>query len=817
MNRNQRRAGRRKRTSTRQASVPTSAYASSVAEHFATGLKMHQAGRLAEAEAYYRRVLADQPKHADALNLLGAVAHQTGRHELAIESIGQAIQQNGENPDYFFNLAGVFYSFGKLDQAVATYRQAINIKRDFVEALSNLGLALKEQRKLEEAVAAYRQAIHFRPNLVEAHYNLGIALYEQGRRDEAIAAYRHAISIKPDHAKAHYNVGLTLHEQDRRDEAIAAYRHAISIKPDHANAHLKLGLALYEQSRRDEAIAAWRQAIRLNPDLDEAYHNLGVSLSEKGRLDEAITAWRQAIRIKPDHAKAHYSLGLGLIDEGMLDEARSVLERAVELAPKSTSTYRVLGEARRFVATDPHFIAMRNLAREMASLSPDDQIELHFALAKAYEDLGEHQQSAHHLIKGNALKRQQINYDEVATLELFGRIRQAFPARLLHDKRNVGDSSPMPVFVIGMPRSGTTLVEQILASHPQVFGAGELDEIDNRAAQLRSDDVEVRYPEVVSSTTNPRLRQFGMSYVSAISTLAPTAKRIIDKMPKNFLFAGLIHLTLPNARIIHVHRDPLDTCFSCFSKLFAGGQRYSYDLGELGRFYRAYESLMEHWRKVLPTGVMLEVQYEQLITDFEGEARRMIAHCGLEWNDTCFSFHATRRPVRTSSAVQVRQPIYRSSIGRWRPYARVLGPLIEALGVDATYSSRGALLAGAADGCATTEGASRLPIPDVAASATPYRPGASALGHLHGQARVEQQGEDANNQIVVDGIKTVATHNHLLRIECVDLGPNNEERSVGTLLIPGDRANGILRALMQAVHELDKKVRQSATAGQTAN
>ena len=347
---------------------------------------------------------------------------------------------------------------------------------------------------------------------------------------------------------------------------------------------------------------------------------------------------------------------------------------------------------------------MQKLAREMASLSPDDQIELHFALAKAYEDLGEHEQSAHHLVKGNALKRQQINYDEVATLNLFRRIREAFPARLLHDKRNVGDPSPVPVFVIGMPRSGTTLVEQILASHPQVFGAGELDEIDNRVAQLRSDDVEVRYPEVVSSTTNPRLRQFGMSYVSAISTLAPTAKRIVDKMPKNFLFAGLIHLTLPNARIIHVHRDPLDTCFSCFSKLFAGGQRYSYDLGELGRFYRAYESLMEHWRKVLPTGVMLEVQYEQLITDVEGEARRMIAHCGLEWNDTCLSFHATRRPVRTSSAVQVRQPIYRSSIGRWRPYARVLGPLIEALGVDVTYSSRGALLAGAADGCATSEG-----------------------------------------------------------------------------------------------------------------
>ena len=274
--------------------MPTSAYASSVAEHFATGPKLHQAGRLAEAEAYYRRVLADQPKHADALNLLGAVAHQTGRHELAIELIGQAIQQNGENPDYFFNLAGVFYGFGKLDRAVAAYRQAINIKRDFVEALSNLGLALKEQRKLDEAVAAYRQAIHFQPNLVEAHYNLGVALYEQGRRDEAIAAYRHAISIKPNYAKAHYNVGLALHEQG------SARRGDPSISPgnQHSNRTMPTLISSLASRFMNRAGATRRslhgaQAIRLNPDLDEAYHNLGVSLSEKGRLDEAIAAWRQ--------------------------------------------------------------------------------------------------------------------------------------------------------------------------------------------------------------------------------------------------------------------------------------------------------------------------------------------------------------------------------------------------------------------------------------------------------------------------------------------------------------------------------------------
>jgi tetratricopeptide (TPR) repeat protein len=813
-------AAKLKKTPTRQPTTQSSARAHSVAELLATGRTLHQVGRLAEAEALYRRVLADQPNHAGALNLLGALAHQTGRHELAIEAISQAIQQNGKNPDYFFNLGGVFHGHGKLDQAVDAYHQAINIKRDFVEARYNLGIALKDQGKLAEAVEAYRQAIHIRPDFVEAHYNLGIALHEQGRRDEAIVTWHQAISFKPDHASAHYNLGVALYEQGRRDEAIAAYRHAISIKADDAKAHLKLGIALYEQGRRDEATAAWRQAIRFKPDLDEACYNLGVSLSEKGGLDEAIAAWRQVLSIKPDHAKAHYSLGLGLIDQGKLGEARSVLERAVALAPRSAATYRVLGETKRFSTTDPHLVAMQKLAREMASLSSDDQIELHFALAKAYEDLGEHEQSALHLIKGNALKRQQINYDEAATLNLFCRIQEAFPPGLMYDKRNVGDPSPVPVFVIGMPRSGTTLVEQILASHPQAFGAGELDKVDKGVAQLRSEDVSVCYPEVISSMTNMRLRQFGTSYVGAISALAPTAKRITDKTPKNFLFAGLIHLTLPNARIIHVRRDPLDTCFSCFSKLFADEQRFSYDLGELGRFYRAYESLMGHWRSVLPSGVMLEVQYEQLITDLEAEARRMVAHCGLSWNEACLSFQATQRPVRTASAVQVRQPIYRSSIGRWRPYARQLGPLIEALGVDVPDSARRTLFAGATDGCAPSSGASPLPSPDndVTAGARSYRRDAPAADPLRGEARGKQLGGEApNREILVDDIKAVTVHNGLLRIDCVAVSPNNEKRSAGILLIPGNRAGRILRSLTRAVQDLDKKMRQLATAGQTAN
>jgi hypothetical protein len=249
--------------------------------------------------------------------------------------------------------------------------------------------------------------------------------------------------------------------------------------------------------------------------------------------------------------------------------------------------------------------------------------------------------------------------------------------------RKDGIDDPTPVFIIGMPRSGTSLIEQILASHPAVFGAGELEEISKLAeSSVAAPGARARFPDAVPAMSAQQIRQVGADYIARIRARAPNAKRIIDKMPGNFAFAGLIHLALPNARLIHTRRDAVDTCFSCFSRYFAHGQWFSYDLGELGRYYRGYEALMEHWRNVLPKGVMLEVDYEQVVADLEHEARRIVEHCGLEWDDACLAFYETQRPVRTASASQVRQPIYGTSVGRWRPYEPFLGPLLEALGTE---------------------------------------------------------------------------------------------------------------------------------------
>lgn len=316
---------------------------------------------------------------------------------------------------------------------------------------------------------------------------------------------------------------------------------------------------------------------------------------------------------------------------------------------------------------------MEALGRTAAHLSVEDRIELHFALAKAYEDLGKLESSLGQLLDGNAL------YDKSETLGLLNQALSVFTSEFIRSRSNAGNPSPLPVFIIGMPRSGSTLVERILASHPEVFGAGELRYFRS-AVDIQLDLKGLALYSPMLSMTDEDFSQLGTRYLAEIKRLAPTAARATDKMTANFILAAFIHLALPNATIIHTIRDPIDTCISCFSKLFSEGElSYTYDLTELGRYYRHYKALMAHWHCVLPPGRILDVCYEDVLVDLEGQARRIIAHCGLNWDPTCLAFHRTERPVRTISATQVRQPIYHSSVGRWRNYEQYLAPLLNEL------------------------------------------------------------------------------------------------------------------------------------------
>ena len=677
------------------------------------GLAHHLAGRLARAEALYTDALELDPANVNALYLHGTVIFQTGRRDAGIEELGAAIALKPDNPFAHYNLGNALLEYGRTDEAIARYAEALRLKPDFPRALNNLGnafhargkyaeaidkytealrldpdypdavnnlgAALKEQGKLAEAIDKYAEALRLKPDYPQALNNLGNALQEQGRHAEAIARYAEALRLKPDFPEALNNLGNALKEQGKLTEAIDKYAEALRLKPDYPEALNNLGNAFKEQGRLAEAVAGYAEALRLKPDYPEAWYNRGNALQDQDKLDEAIACYRKALGLKPDYPDACFNLGAALTVSGRLDEAYRAFDAAIGLTPRRGLFYRLLVDTGRVAPGGPHARRMEALLSGRDALPEEDRMQLHFALGAVYADRGQRDESFRHLLAGNRLKRSRVAYDEAQTLAMFDRIRAVFTARLLDAGPRAGASPGLPVFVVGMPRSGTTLVEQILASHPEVYGAGELMDLPRLAGALESADDGAAFSEALAVLPQEKLQTLAAAYLGRLRAYAPSAARIVDKLPDNFLRIGLIRMALPQARIIHVRRDPVDTCMSCFSKLFTSQLHFMYDLAELGRYYRAYEQLMEHWRRVLPPGVMIEVRYEDVVDDLEGQARRLIAHCGLDFDDRCLAFHRVPRVVRTASAAQVRRPLYHSSVGRWRAFGDLARPLYDAL------------------------------------------------------------------------------------------------------------------------------------------
>jgi tetratricopeptide (TPR) repeat protein len=688
-----------------------------LAQVLALAEQHRQAGNLPAAEDLCRQILNAVPGHAETLHLLGIIAHQAGNMPIAIDLLRQAIASDARVPLYHCNLGEMCRLAGRLDEALAAGRQALKLRPDYAEAFNNLGIAHYDRDEYDEAITHYRRAIKLSPSYAEAHSNLGKALRAKKAFEEAIPCYHRALELKPGYAEAHNNLGTALRDLKRIGEAEAAYRRALAlnpidpltlnnlalavkdldrfdealmllsqsaaIRPDNHQTHTYLASTHLAQHKAVEARGAVERALSLAPDDADAINIMGNVLFEEGRSEQALECFRKALAKKPDLSDAHNNMGNAQKELGRFAEATESYEKALELDPRSTGAYFNLADAKKFKEGDVHLSAMEAMIGEGDILSETDRTQLHFAIAKAYADLERHREAFDHMLAGNKLKRGKIEYDEAANLALFDEIIATVTKKLMREKKGRGASSNVPVFILGMPRSGTTLVEQILSSHPQVFGAGELREMHEVTQAIkRPDGSDFVYPGFVPSMTAKELRAFGEDYVRRVRALAPDASRITDKMPSNFYYVGLIHLAMPNARIIHTMRDPIDTCLSCFSKLFSHEQNHTYDLGELGRFYRAYERLMAHWREILPKGVMLDVRYEDVVADLESEARRIIAHAGLEWDDACLAFHRNKRPVKTASATQVRRPIYQSSIGRWKPYQDLLAPLLKELGAE---------------------------------------------------------------------------------------------------------------------------------------
>jgi tetratricopeptide (TPR) repeat protein len=577
---------------------------------------------------------------------------------------------------------------GRLDASEALYHSILRTDRNHFAALHGLGVLRLRQGRLDEALRLLRKALNQSPQSAEVRGVLGRTLFLVGRLNEACAQLEKALRLNPMLIEARLDLGAALAALGRTEEAAAEYRKALAAAPDNAQVHANLGHALDSLGRKEEAAGHYATAASLRSDLAEEATQRGRSLLSFNRAREAVAEFEKAVALGGGAVAAFIGLGEALVAVGRLDEARRSFEAGLALAPGNAVLHRLLLDVKRMTPGDPQLAALEALARD-PTLPEADRIEAHFALGKACADLDENDRSFSALRRANMLMRERLRYDEAATLRRFQRIAEVFTPALMRRLRGAGDQSSVPVLVVGMPRSGTSLIEQILASHPKVFGAGERKDLNAALGHLAvAKGALVPYPELVPGLNGGELRQLGGRYVEALSAAAPEARRIVDKMPGNFGYVGLVNLALPNARIIHARRDPVDTCFSCFATLFAENQPFCYDLAELGRYWVAYAALMAHWRRVLPEAVLLEVDYEVVVEDLEGQARRILAHCGLEWDPACVDFHRTQRTVRTASAAQVRRPIYRSSVGRWRRHAAQLSPLLEALGVGASGELR---------------------------------------------------------------------------------------------------------------------------------
>jgi len=647
----------------------------------ALGMSLAALDRPREALDLYAQAVDLDPAHVAARNNLGAALLANGRGGEALAHFEAAVTHDPMRAEPHNNHGNALAALGRLVEALASYERALALRPDFVEARYNFGLALAALGRAGDAASEFERVLVLRPDHARARAGLARALGRLERHEEAVGHLEHALRLGPASAEMHNDLGAFLAALGRHEDAIAPFRAALALNSAYAAAHSNLGNALAALNRYEEAVACYQTALALDPAFAEAHANMGSALAELHHHADALPCFDRAIALDPDLAQTHHHRGQALVTLGRLPEARSAFERALALQPDRPEFYVGLAGAMKLGPDDPHFLAMQALIDKMPSMKEEDQTQLHFALARAYEDQGHPARAFLHLSAGNALRRRRIPYDEAAAFARMGRFAPAFDADVLRRAPPRGSKPDVPIFIVGMPRSGSTLVEQILASHPDVFGAGELTLFADEAERLAADGA-----DLLQAIKHMDFAALGGRYRERLRARAPGAPRITDKLLSNFQYLGLIRMALPDARIIHTRRDPIDACFSSFALTFSAGFGYSNDLGDLGRYYRRYAELMAHWRAVLPQGAMLEVQYEEVVADFEAQARRILEYCDLPWDPRCLAFHETERPVITASAAQVRRPLYQTSSGRGRAYGRLLQPLIDALGPDASTS-----------------------------------------------------------------------------------------------------------------------------------
>lgn len=584
--------------------------------------------------------------HRQALNQLLSIAlqhHQSG-NLLQAEVFYNQILQNDPNHADALHLLGVIASqVGKNDTAVVLISRAINAMPSSPELYSDLGNVFKAKGDLDKAAENYVQALRLKPDYPDAHNNLGIVLRDQGNYDDAVQHYKQALQLNPDYTEAYNNLGNAYKDLKKFETAIECYIHALKLKPNFAEAHINLGNAFESQGKLNEAVKHYCQALQLDPNNLDAIAGKADVLLAKGESQEAYRY------IQPHITHEINNVRMAIVYSEICSPLNK-MNNPIELLEQ---------------------ILKRN------HIPRAEQILLRFQLGKINDKIEQYDTAFSWYQSANALV--QTHFDSGYLDKQICDLMSSFNQKYFDLLPRSTITSNRPVFIIGMPRSGTSLVEQILASHPQIYGAGELEEI-RKIINIFPDllKTDLPYPQCINLISQEQIEDIAQRYVNKLQIFPSNTLRVTDKLPQNFMHLGLIKLMFPDAGIIHCKRNPLDTCLSIYFQNFDGRHDYSYDLKNIGTYYKQYQRLMRYWNENLCIP-MLEVQYEDLIFKQEEISRKMIEHVGLEWHDKCLRFYETNRIVNTASNQQVRKPIYTHSVARWKNYEPHLCPLIDAL------------------------------------------------------------------------------------------------------------------------------------------
>ncbi|HTJ57993.1 MAG TPA: sulfotransferase [Devosiaceae bacterium] len=543
----------------------------------------------------------------------------------------------------------------------------------------HMGAAIAlQQGRPERASERLEKLTKLQPQNGSALCDLGLAYHLAGRFAEAEAVLTRCLQLRRDFPEAWNNLGNALAGTGRDSEAADAYQRALALRPAFPEAHNNLALAQLRLGLPALSLEGAQRALALRPAMLEALQTLAAALDALGRPEEAIAVSQELIRRSPRPGAAYYALGSIQLHYGRLDAAAENFRKAIALEPGHGEWHRMLAQIVKHDARDVEIETMARLYQSGGTRQAE-RMHLSFGLGKALDDIGAYEEAFDYFLEGNRLKRARLSYASTDSDRLFADIKQAFTPDRLARNAAAGSPDKTPVFVLGMPRSGTSLVEQVIASHPAVRGGGEFTLLNRLVGSLGQGEGRFRFDDLLDRVGDSQLTELGQSYVAQLRALSSDARFITDKTPGNFLLIGMIKLLLPNATVIHCRRDAVDTSLSIFKTYFAAeGLRYAYDLAEIGHYHALYRDLMAHWHQALP-GFVHDVSYEALVGDFDTEARALLAHCGLDWRDEVKEFFNTRRSVQTASSAQVRRPIYNSSIGLAARYGDRVAPLLRAL------------------------------------------------------------------------------------------------------------------------------------------